>query len=418
MVNGINQVNSLFLIPDRPNDFSAARNLEPYKEDPILDEIINDENRIVESSVKSATVFSNTLTYKNFNQTQKLKVNQGELPQTYEAQAIQQSMRMDHSRFKTDLLEKKSVDDTKQMVKKVVHGNVLKEININKKLPVGDGKTYFSKNESIEYSKKIESSHVAIHFERKYLKNILENGYVHWSQLKVTENTKNFDLFISRLEAEFSIFDVKSYNENILKQAESLMKGNNSEFVDQWNESFKTNFPEDVSVKDLFEKTGFQFVGDEVYYGAIYGALVDENQEMIGDKKLQQTIKNEAEKKGSGYYGKSQILIDKAKYQDKITFCLGDTFDAQIENYAWKTEKAGAVNDKKMVIFGLEDKENLVNRLQTCTKDSLSYIEAHLHFKVTPQDISRIYIDSTESSGSDEDLSDLANKFSVNIQKK
>jgi hypothetical protein len=232
MSNAINGANSLFLTPDRPNDFAAVRNLEPCGKDPVLDEIINDENRIAESSVKSATVFSSTLT--------SMKFNPNDLPKTYEA--TQQSMCMDHSTLKTDSLVKKLNDSTNQMVKNVVGSNILKEVNINKMLPVGDGKTYFSKNESIEYSKKIESIHVAIHFERKYLKNILENGYVHWSQLKVTENTKKFDLFISRLQAEFSLFDVKSYNENILKQAESMMKDNNSEFVDQWNECFETEF--------------------------------------------------------------------------------------------------------------------------------------------------------------------------------
>jgi hypothetical protein len=248
---------------------------------------------------------------------------------------------------------------------------------------------------------KITDSEIVIMFNGKYIENILNNGYVHWSQLKNSKNTETVNLFLERLSAEKEIFGINFYNKNTINTASEFLKKDAEEFKKEWKERFQTEFDTDILKKDsedlskiaehIFNSSGFVRADDDVHFGPIYGCLYYDN------KVINYPESQDMNKYMNETYGKSKIILDRASLQDRTTYCIGDTFDITASGYAWKENKQR--EERSVVLFNNlldeENKVNIINRLKSFYMP-INYIEAHIHCKIEPKFISRIIVNSSE----------------------
>lgn len=254
-------------------------------------------------------------------------------------------------------------------------------------------------NRSVEnLYNKIINSETRINFDGRFIENILKNGYKHWSSLKTSKNTQSITLFIQRMQSEYKLFGINVYNDNVLDRINELLEKEGQEkFIRLWDEYFETDFSQQygISINEILYNTGFtkESLPREVIFGALY-----HNNELIsvGDHK-----KSNFEK----HYCKSQLVLNDIA-REKSTYCLGDTFDATEDGYYWK--------ENSHVLFTLNNKENVVNRLKSIIdpEASIPYIENHIFERVTSEHISKIILDRSELvDHTDSDFADLCKKL-------
>ncbi len=247
-------------------------------------------------------------------------------------------------------------------------------------------KIYLTANEVDDVYNRIINSETRINYNGQFTTAILNDGYKHWSQLESSRNTSSTELFIERLSSESELFNMKSYNSNMIRRASDLFLKDKEKFIENWNKRFCTNFSVDDTndVEKMFVDTGFTCnpKGEEVIFGCLYH-----------DNNLINTAKLVDQKYIESTYGKSQIVLKKDYLKGKTTCCLGDTFDADPSSYAWKNSSA---LEKKHVLFELSSEENVRNRLKSCPKDSIPYIENHIFSRVTSEHMEKIILDRKE----------------------
>ena len=272
------------------------------------------------------------------------------------------------------------------------------------------GSGYIDDETSHSLCKKIQSSEVRVNFEGQFTENILTQGYRHWSQLSGTKNTDSPSLFIQRLESEFSLFGLNFYNNNVLQRAESLYLKDREVFISEWNTRFETAFTPDISMEALFQTTGFTFISDDFYYGSIFGCLYHNDEIITLDESTRDHIYTQSA------YGKSQLILKQESLVGKTTYALGDTFDTYPDSYGWKSYGINAVSQERdIVLFEPSSAENIRNRLRSTPTDSLPYVEAHMHFKVTTDSINRLIISESEFPKITQFVDTFSRQFNIPI---